>query len=1185
MSLVCSEFSARKEQSINELLAGVTDRSPKGSVDEPIWPLINLINQSVNYYTTSSCSGRISAFQHTSHQSIKQGKWIVCEHGKVTYQQFMDAWNQSTSRSNIQSTLQSNGTSVDHPITQSLDQAIDQTEVGTVLKFEPFIVSVACRSLQAATDLLTIAIGAGCRESGIMAVPVDDQPIIQSTNQSSNQTINLSRPIMVSIRCSIRLEAPLSKAGKLIVNDDYLHELIDQSNHKFDLNQKRIDRFTESLRKWLEQHEPSNDPSNNQPNKKWWETADSANKSVSCNQTNSQSNDQQAETEAMRKLREKQTRLIDQIHQLDRRIESISHVIKQSAATDADGSNDQDSVPLTNLDDQSNRSWCLLVPRQCVNIIRNACKQNDFNQLDQKPSSIKQSIIDQMFNRSTSQPNEQSKDDWMAMPINQRALQAIHQSISQSTNHKSDQQSCLLSALGLAHDALPHQSIYLHFYAHPVAQAKPAIDQSIKQSPQRLLQHKLEQFIKQHSVDFPIDRLTDCSFKWEQFGDLVILSHHSFNQQINQQLINACSTHQPSLLPDLYQTICSSLKCARLAIQHPIESTLHRRSAVQLLVGEHARVRHRENGVIFEFDAAKTMFSSGNGTEKQRLVKLINENPHGEDLLVDLYAGIGFWVCPVLVHTAVKHVIAFEHNPDTFAALEASLVANRIDKQRYETNCMDNRTPAVKEKISNRADRVLLGLLPSSEEAWSTALIALKPAGGVLHVHANVHESEHQSFAQGMAQRLKVLLNEIVKQSPEQSVKSDWTIDVDHVEWVKSFAPRVDHVVVDIRCKPTQSSNQTSTPIGSQMSTLAASSDKQLTHQPISRSLTSHVYRRDGTLSYDNPSFDEFWRVIYPASKPALLQGLDIGAIDQFSIDQLSSVDCSIDCSIHVCPEVNGRMDFVNKNYIHRVMPFKQFIQRVMSQVNQPSTNAQSTNHSIEQSQQYFITPSEKYYLRSLGADPRAEVANFNHSFPMLAKHFKAPRILEERFSNGQSSKQANKSRLFSSVFRVSSRGLSLWTHYDAVDNILCHLYGVKRVVLFPPSSCGDLYLNTAPHTSSSPVIDIDSLNQPRWPRFSNAQRAGIEVILQPGDCLFIPALWFHHIDAVTECVSVNLFWRELPDSLYQPKDLYGNADVKPGVRAIELGKDIGDVLAKLPTHYQEFYTMRALEAAREGKW
>ena len=83
-----------------------------------------------------------------------------------------------------------------------------------------------------------------------------------------------------------------------------------------------------------------------------------------------------------------------------------------------------------------------------------------------------------------------------------------------------------------------------------------------------------------------------------------------------------------------------------------------------------------------------------------------------------------------------------------------------------------------------------------------------------------------------------------------------------------------------------------------------------------------------------------------------------------------------------------------------------------------------------------------------------------------------------------------------------------------------------------------------------------------------------LQVLLSPGDVLFIPAFWFHNVlalrpegpgveaagvgdaDATEQAwsasgglgVSINLFWRTPDESLFQARDLYGNRDLLAGV-------------------------------------
>ena len=59
------KFSAKKRQVLEQLSKDhqeYTDASPKGSVDEGIRDLVQAINNTSGYVTTSSCAGRVAVF-------------------------------------------------------------------------------------------------------------------------------------------------------------------------------------------------------------------------------------------------------------------------------------------------------------------------------------------------------------------------------------------------------------------------------------------------------------------------------------------------------------------------------------------------------------------------------------------------------------------------------------------------------------------------------------------------------------------------------------------------------------------------------------------------------------------------------------------------------------------------------------------------------------------------------------------------------------------------------------------------------------------------------------------------------------------------------------------------------------------------------------------------------------------
>jgi tRNA wybutosine-synthesizing protein 5 len=176
---------------------------------------------------------------------------------------------------------------------------------------------------------------------------------------------------------------------------------------------------------------------------------------------------------------------------------------------------------------------------------------------------------------------------------------------------------------------------------------------------------------------------------------------------------------------------------------------------------------------------------------------------------------------------------------------------------------------------------------------------------------------------------------------------------------------------------------------------------------------------------------------------------------------------------------------------------------------------------------------------------------------------------------------------LFSSVFRVASAG-NVWvfTHYDVCDNILIGVRGRKRVVLFAPRDVDRLYVDG----STSRIVDIDSAAQSttQFPRFRKAYERRYEAVLEQGDILYIPALWFHTTFAIgAPAVGVNMFWRDpaLPREFLSTRDLYGNVDPIPAAQLLrELTiEDHGTVkppslnsllrsLEQLPPHYRDFY-------------
>lgn len=102
-------------------------------------------------------------------------------------------------------------------------------------------------------------------------------------------------------------------------------------------------------------------------------------------------------------------------------------------------------------------------------------------------------------------------------------------------------------------------------------------------------------------------------------------------------------------------------------------------------------------------------------------------------------------------------------------------------------------------------------------------------------------------------------------------------------------------------------------------------------------------------------------------------------------------------------------------------------------------------------------------------------------------------------------------------------------THYDTSSNIACVVAGRRRFALFPPDQLANLYVGPLDHTiAGQPVslVDPEMPDLARFPRFAEAMAHARVATLEPGDALFIPPIWWHHVRALGPLnVLVNYWW------------------------------------------------------------
>lgn len=179
-----NEFQFRKKNQLEK-----KDKSDENKIDKKIKKLCEKINKNEDYYTTSSCSGRIALVKGLREKS--EDAFLFKTHNKINFNEF-----------------------------KKMIKNIDYKDL-IYFKQEPFILHVACSNTGKAEDLLDKARDAGIKKKGII------------TTRSR---------IVAEIAGSEKLELPIINK-KLLVDDGYLKLLIMEANSKLERSWDKMHKF------------------------------------------------------------------------------------------------------------------------------------------------------------------------------------------------------------------------------------------------------------------------------------------------------------------------------------------------------------------------------------------------------------------------------------------------------------------------------------------------------------------------------------------------------------------------------------------------------------------------------------------------------------------------------------------------------------------------------------------------------------------------------------------------------------------------------------------------------------------------------------------------------------------------------------------------------------------------------
>ncbi len=192
-----ADFDGHKERSLNALKRAMEN----GEVDKKVIPLLDIINKTRNFFTTSSCSGRISLSHVPLKGKKKDHKFVAKWHRKVKVEEITE---------NIRNVLES--------------RAFPNSVLW--LKFESFILHIGCRDLEAAEKLINLCIRLGFKRSGMFRVTPFP---------------------FVEVIATDYVAVPVGINNKISVSEDYIGFVVEMLNTRMEENDRKLKRFTEAF--------------------------------------------------------------------------------------------------------------------------------------------------------------------------------------------------------------------------------------------------------------------------------------------------------------------------------------------------------------------------------------------------------------------------------------------------------------------------------------------------------------------------------------------------------------------------------------------------------------------------------------------------------------------------------------------------------------------------------------------------------------------------------------------------------------------------------------------------------------------------------------------------------------------------------------------------------------------------
>lgn len=232
--------------------------------------------------------------------------------------------------------------------------------------------------------------------------------------------------------------------------------------------------------------------------------------------------------------------------------------------------------------------------------------------------------------------------------------------------------------------------------------------------------------------------------------------------------------------------------------------------------------------------------------------------------------------------------------------------------------------------------------------------------------------------------------------------------------------------------------------------------------------------------SYEQPSMESFYRDIFQPKVPAIVKGCmkHWKSLEKWKdIEYLKRVAGTRTVPI----EVGSK--YTEDDWAQQLITFSEYLETYISS-----------------------TPTKIGYL--------AQHQLFQQ-IPELKDDFSIPDFCS--FSDTEEENSTDTNAWFGPAGTVSP------LHYDPKNNLLCQVFGYKRIVLYKPEDSEYLYPYETRLLCNTAQVDPYKPDYEKWPKFKSAE--AFFCYLKPGEMLFIPPKWWHHVVSLSPSFSISFWW------------------------------------------------------------